>query len=147
MRLPEFVGREHDRFNEIYASFITPLNNNFLFCGLWFLGLAILIVCINTIDFLRPFEESIGSWFERSGALIGVCGLLVEFRLKTIDNIIGCASMTFTPDVYKTFGKYEEYKSYMHTVALIYAILGAIIWSYGAPVLIGLNHIVLWLHS
>jgi hypothetical protein len=146
-RLPVFVGREHENFEEIYASFIKPLHRLFLFCILWFLGLTVFIFCINTIDLLRPVEESIGSWFERSGALIGVCGMLVEFKLKTVDNILGNASMAFKPDVYQSFGKYEKYKSYMHVTALTYAIVGAIIWSYGSPVLVWINHLLLWVNN
>ncbi|TYZ35446.1 hypothetical protein [Vibrio alginolyticus] len=145
--LPVFIGREHDNFEEIFNNYTKPLKVNLWLSAAWLIGLATVVVLMNTLDFLKPEQESIGGWFERSGALLGVCGMLVEFRLKTIDNIIQNASMKFTPDVFQEFVRYERYKGYFHKLVLSYAIIGAIMWSYGSPVLFGLGRISMWIYS
>ncbi|EGR0068545.1 hypothetical protein LQK65_003214 [Vibrio parahaemolyticus] len=146
-QLPVFIGREHKDFDTIFNSYTKPLKMNLWFCAIWLVGLATVVVLMNTIDDLKPEQETVGGWFERSGALVGVCGMLVEFRLKTVDSIIHSASMRFTPDVFQVFVNYEKYKGYFHKLALSYAIIGAIMWSYGSPVLFGLEHISIWLRS
>lgn len=135
-QLPIFIGFDNENFENIYASFKDPIVKRMLFCTAAFFLVFIFVLIINTVEAIRPSQESAYTWFERSGALIGACAVFIEFKLKLIDDILSQASIRFKPDVYKTFGEYYRYKNYLHRTALAYGIIGALIWSYGSPFLV-----------
>ncbi|MFT6138607.1 MAG: hypothetical protein ACJAUJ_001702 [Salibacteraceae bacterium] len=137
--LPSFIGFDHPQFDDLFASYHSPMKWRVIFCWLVFISLLVFVILLNTIEALRPSQESSYSWFERSGALIGACAVFVEFKLKLIDTILHSASMSFKPDVYQKLIKYDVYKNYLHWMALTYGIVGTLIWSYGSPFLILLS--------
>jgi len=96
---------------------------------------------LNTVEVFRPAQESLNTWFERSGAIIGACAIFIEFKLKLIDSYLDQASMVFKPEVFKKLSKYESYKKYLHWCALTYGIIGTLIWSYGSPFLVFINEL------
>ncbi|ADT94404.1 hypothetical protein [Shewanella scandinavica] len=140
-RLPTFIGFDSEGFENIYSSYKEPIVKRIGFCSAAFALTFIFVLIINTVEAIRPFQESAYTWFERSGALIGACAVFVEFKLKLIDDIVSQASTRFKPDVYATFGKYCRYKNYLHRTALFYGIIGALIWSYGSPFLVLVKNI------
>lgn len=140
-RLPVFIGFDSENFEDIYSSYKKPIIRRILFCAAVFALVFIFVLVINTVEAIRPSQESVFTWFERSGALVGACAVFVEFKLKLIDDILSQASMRFKPDVYRTFGKYYKHKNYLHRTALAYGIIGALIWSYGSPFLVLLKNI------
>lgn len=101
---------------------------------LWFLSIAILVVLFNTVDFFRPPGETAGSWLERSGALIGVAGILIEFRTKRMNNVLSNSSMKLAPTLFRRISFYSKHMSVLHVLGLFCACFGALIWSYGEPI-------------
>jgi flagellar biosynthesis protein FliQ len=140
-RLPIFIGYDSENFENIYSSYKEPIVKRIVFCSAAFALTFIFALIINTIEAIRPIQESAYTWLERSGALIGACAVFVEFKLKLIDDIVSQASARFKPDVYRTFGKHCRYKSYLHCTALFYGIIGALILSYGSPLLVLVKNI------
>lgn len=134
--LPVWIGYKSENYVAIFASYETPLMKRVVFCSAVFLFVFILVLLLNTVEILRPSQESPYSWFERSGALIGACAVYVEFKLKLMDSIMEQASMKFEPDVFQDLGKYDRYKNNLHRVALAYGVVGTLIWSYGSPFLV-----------
>ena len=120
-------------FESEYSLYQSDLRNNTLLSVLWLFFLLLLVLSLNCFEALRPEQETFGSWLERSGALLGICSLLVEFRLKNIDNILHSIALTFTGDAYKKLMNYYVYKNWLHNIVLFYAVVGTAIWSYGSP--------------
>jgi hypothetical protein len=135
-RLHEFIGFEHTNFTNIFSSYNKPLKNCVVFCWFIFIAVFIFVCLLNTVELLRPEQESIYTWFERSGALVGACAIFIEFKLKLIDSTLDQAALVFEPEPFAKLSKYESYKQYLHWLALAYGIIGTLIWSYGSPFLI-----------
>ncbi len=95
--------------------------------------------CLNFVPFMRPSFETAGSWFERSGALVGVMAMFIEFRSRRISNLLSNAMLQLPPSLFQKINQYASHESIIHKVVLVLGILGAVIWSYGSPILIGLQ--------
>jgi len=109
------------------------LNKQFYICALLVLGVLLVFLMLNFLPLLKPNEESIGSWLERSGAIIGAIALVVEFRIKKMENAITHASLKLAPSLYARVSEYEIHLKWLHRIVLFYGVSGAIIWSYGEP--------------
>lgn len=138
-RPPELIGFEHSKFTEIFSSYDNPLKHRVRFCWFVLSSVFIFVYLLNTLEILRPAQESSYTWFERSGAIIGACAIFIEFKLKLIGSYLDQASMEFKPEVFTTLSKYESYEKYLHWLALTYGIIGTLIWSYGSPFLAFIN--------
>ncbi len=140
--LTMFIGLDHPQFDEIFVSYHSPMKRRVIFCWIVLLSVLAFVVLINTVELLRPAQETTYSWFERSGALIGACAVFIEFKLKLIDDVLASGSMKFDPDAYNKLLKYYTYKKHLHLMALTYGILGTLIWSYGSPFLIFISKLI-----
>ena len=145
--LPIFVGFDHPEFERIFNSFKDPMKKRVIFCWTILLSVFVFVVLLNTVDFLRPAQESNFTWFERSGALLGACAVFVEFKLKLIDEILSSGSMKFEPESYKKLVVYHYKKEHLHRAALAFGIVGTIIWSYGSPIWLFVGNIVEYIYS
>jgi len=133
-QLPTFIGFKHPKFDEIFDSYKNPMKKRIIFCWGVLLLVFILVVLLNTLGALRPDQEQVFTWFERSGALLGASAVFVEFKLKLIDEILTSASMKFEPDPYNKLITYHYKKEHLHWAVLVFATVGTIIWSYGSPI-------------
>ncbi|MFZ7318225.1 hypothetical protein [Comamonas jiangduensis] len=140
-QLPVFIGSDSTNFKFIYESYKEPILKRIILCAAVFVLVFMFVLLINIVKVIRPPQENIFTWFERSGALIGASSVFVEFELKSIDEYLFSASMKFKPDVYRTFEKYVRYKELLHRTALVFGIVGALVWSYGSPLLYLLKNI------
>ncbi len=109
------------------------LNQQFYICVILLVCVLLIFLMLNFLAFLKPAEESIGSWLERSGAIIGAIALIVEFRIKKLESAMSSASMRLAPSLYARINKYEIHLKWLHRIVLFYGVSGAIIWSYGEP--------------
>ena len=78
----------------------------------------------------RPEGENMASWFQRSGSILVIFSVLVEFKLLTLFSTFypGAEAMLWTDTIAKKY-----YKKYLFVTYLsaILAIIGTIIWGYG----------------
>lgn len=109
------------------------LNQQFYICVALITGVFLVFLMLNFFHFLKPIDESIGSWLERSGAIVGAVALMVEFRVKKLESAMTSASMRLAPTLYARVSKYETHLKWLHRIVLFYGISGTIIWSYGEP--------------
>lgn len=100
-----------------------------------FLLITVIFFCLHFVPFLKPSFETTGSWLERSGALVGAMAMYIEFRSRRISTLLDNASVGFPPEIFKKINKFASHEAKIHKVVLIYGIAGAVIWSYGSPIL------------
>lgn len=91
---------------------------------------------LNFSSFMRPNFETVGSWLERSGALVGAMAMFIEFRARRISNLLNNAVPKFPPLLFQQIARYSTHESIIRKTVLFLGILGAVIWSYGSPILI-----------
>ena len=92
-----------------------------LIAGIW--------VCCS---YWKPFTDDEGVWFARSGAIMILCAVIVEFRFnnKVVEKIRGTIKKAAVSKLPLDTGikKEQEYIAY---AAHIFVGLGTIIWGYG----------------
>jgi hypothetical protein len=125
--------------NKLFPRFESAARRDFLCSIAWIFGLLALFLILNLAPGLRPDEETVGSWFERSGALVVVFGLVAEFRVRRIESTLEMAALRLEPEYFKKLAPFERRVVFLHRAVLIYAAFGALIWSYGEPLLTGLS--------
>ena len=132
-----FPGDIYD--NELLPEFKSAARRDWLWAIVWLSGLLGLFLILNLVPGFKPNEETVGSWFERSGALVGVFGLVAEFRVRRIENTLEMAALRLEPEYFEKLVPFEHRVVFLHRVVLVYAAFGALIWSYGEPLLTGLS--------
>ena len=135
MKLPIFIGLNHPKFDEAFDSYKNPIKKRVMFCWAVLLLVFILVFLLNTVSFLRPEQEDAFTWFERSGALLGAIAVFVEFKLKLIGEKLDSGAMIFEPEAYDRLMIYHYKKEHLHSTALVFGVVGTLIWSYGSPIL------------
>ena len=94
---------------------------------------------LNLSPFMRPSFETAASWLERLGALVGVMAMFIEFRSRHISNLLNNAVLQLPPSLFQQINDYASHESIIHKVVLFLGISGAVIWSYGSPILKGIQ--------
>lgn len=125
--------------NQLFPEFRRAAQRDWLWAIAWLSGLLGLFLVLNLAPGIRPGEESIGSWFERSGALVGVFGLIAEFRARRIEGTLDMAALRLETEYYAKLVLFEHRVAFLHRAVLVYAAFGALVWSYGEPLLTGLS--------
>lgn len=101
------------------------------YCLFW-LTLAILILLAAVLCPLMPAEESRSSWFQRSGSIVVVLSIWVQFKLLSIQTYLDQDAYNIpieVPGWY--FGAYQ----YISRITVIVMLCGTIIWGYGDIIL------------
>lgn len=101
----------------------------------WLAFLVVIFSLLNFLPFFPPENETQGSWLERSGALIGVIALAIELRAQRMSNVMNNATTRLPPALFKQVDSYSSKESLLHGIVVVLGALGAIIWSYGSPLL------------
>jgi len=97
-----------------------------------------LILIIPTIAFatigyfgiMKPESEDLSAWFQRSGSLIVMLSVIVEFQLFSIHTSLNTSRLAF--DQYEALKKKYGRKHLVYSVLTVsVAIIGTVIWGYG----------------
>lgn len=124
---------------ELAGMYESDLRKEFYICiGLLLLTVGILSI-LNFLPFMRPSFETAGSWLERSGALVGVMAMFIEFRSRGISNLLDNAVLIMPQTLFQKINRYSNHESVIHKIVLGLGATGAVIWSYGSPILIGIQ--------
>lgn len=117
--------------------FESALKKEFYVCVALLLVTLGIFCSLNFVSFMRPSFETAGSWLERSGALVGVMAMFIEYRSRNISNLLDNATPRLPPLLFQQINHYAYHESIIHKVVLFLGISGAVIWSYGSPILKG----------
>jgi hypothetical protein len=95
-----------------------------------FATLSILIPALSVLGFFKPSCETLGVWFQRSGAITVVFAIFTEMNANQMLGVLDSSGM-----VGKTFqATYDKYfkqvKAYNY-ISLFLVIFGTVIWGYG----------------
>lgn len=95
-----------------------------------FFLLAILVPAISLFDELRPQNEILASWFQRSGSLVVLLALFAEYQLLKIREIMNPSGLITKDDEYCR-DRYGSAYDCLVYVGLTCALFGTLIWGYG----------------
>jgi hypothetical protein len=93
------------------------------------LAIAVPVISIYAPN-LMPEKETIGSWFQRSGAIVVALAVWIEIKNNTISGFIypsGVSTNQFK-ELKKAYGLYFNLVKWS---GFILAIIGTVIWGYG----------------
>lgn len=134
------VPDENDpKIIELSGKFESALKREFWICVALLLVTLVIFGALNFVPFMKPSFETLGSWLERSGALIGVMAMFIEFRSRRISNLLNNAIPQLPPSLFQQINRYASHESIIHKIVLFLGVTGAVIWSYGSPILIGMQ--------
>lgn len=137
---PSIAPDENDpKVIELAKKFESALKKEFWICVVLLLVAFGIFSTLNFVPFMKPSFETSGSWLERSGALIGVMAMFVEFRSRRISNLLTNAIPRLPPSLFQQIDRYAIHESVIHNIVLFLGVSGAIIWSYGSPILVGIQ--------
>lgn len=135
-----FIPDENDpKAIELTGKYESALKKEFYVCVSLLLLTFGIFCSLNFASFMRPSFETAGSWLERSGAFIGVMAMFIEFRSRRISNLLDNAVPQLPPSLFQQINRYANHESIIHKVVLLLGISGAVIWSYGSPILKGIQ--------
>jgi len=85
---------------------------------------------------LYPSNEYIGVWFQRSGSLMVLCAVWIEFKLFRINHLSNPISDNVKPwwdhEISDFFSfKYSKLISLLKFISATIAVIGTLIWGYG----------------
>lgn len=107
---------------------------------------VVLLVVVGIILFsfssVRPPSESISTWVERFGALVGILSLLIDSKLRATNSYLDTAAMHLPPALFQSLKTSYRYIPYCEKAALFFAIVGAITWAYGSVIIFWVGSIV-----
>ncbi|MGS2718928.1 hypothetical protein ACVBE9_12225 [Eionea flava] len=124
---------------ELAGEYESALQKEFYICIFLVILTIGIFTALNFVSFMRPSFETAGSWLERSGALIGVMAMIVEFYSRRISNLLNSAAPIMPSKLFQQINRYARHESIIHKTVLFLAAIGAVIWSYGSPILIGIQ--------
>jgi hypothetical protein len=98
--------------------------------------LQVLILCLCAVvpplfsltGILAPEEETLGQWFQRSGAVMTVLAAFAQFKASGIATMI--AGGTFA-ETWEAYHKYSRFQTLAAWLSLILIVIGTVIWAYG----------------
>ncbi|MBB1295505.1 hypothetical protein [Pseudoalteromonas sp. SR41-4] len=122
---------------ELVGRYELALKKEFWVCVALLMGTLIIFGTLNFVPFMKPSFETAGSWLERSGALVGVMAMFIEFRSRYISNLLNNAVPQLPPSLFQQIYRYAKHESIIHKIVLFLGASGAVIWSYGSPILTG----------
>ncbi|MEJ6080840.1 hypothetical protein MT391_20265 [Vibrio sp. 1-Bac 57] len=124
---------------ELAGKYKSALKKEFYVCVALLLVTLGIFGSLNFVSFMRPSFETAGSWLERSGALVGVMAMFIEYRSRYISNLLNNAVPQLPPLLFQQINHFARHESIIHNVVLFLGISGAVIWSYGSPILKGIQ--------
>jgi hypothetical protein len=80
--------------------------------------------------FWLPTDDSIGTWFQRSGSIMAVFGLLAEARAVNCFFILNPSGFGST-SLDEAIEKYDKYPKTLNLVSFFIIAIGTFIWGYG----------------
>lgn len=95
---------------------------------LFLISIAVVIAAYNSV--LIPCEESPDILFQRSGSIVVVFAVLIEYKLFSINGYINPTGLTTNWDVINN-KKYDTIHKVASSFAAILAVSGTVIWGYG----------------
>ena len=110
-------------------------------CG-YVVFLVVLGIVLFSFSSIRPPNESISTWVERFGALVGILSLLIDSKLKGTNSYLDTAAMTLPSTLFQSLKSSYRFIPYCEKAALVFAIVGAITWSYGSVIIFWVGSIV-----
>jgi hypothetical protein len=124
---------------ELSEKYESALKKEFYICVALIIVTLGIFSTLNFVPFMRPSFETAGSWLERSGALVGVMAMFIEFRSRRISNLLNNAMNQLPISLFQQIDRYSNHETIFHKVVLFIGALGAVIWSYGSPILMGIQ--------
>ena len=96
--------------------------------GLFLLAVAIPLVSLFTE--LRPSSESLGIWFQRSGSIIVLLAVMIEFNLFKIGSELS-SNGRVDNELHILIDKFSSLKVWFSFFSSVLVIIGTVIWGYG----------------
>lgn len=94
------------------------------------LFIMILIPILGFFGLFNVWEDPPAIWFQRSGSLMVLFGLLIEYTLFSIDDELFSIG-TLNKKELKLLKKYQIHYASMKYLGIIGAVVGTVIWGYG----------------
>jgi hypothetical protein len=94
-----------------------------------FIFLSLIIPLLSLFGLLKPACETLGVWFQRSGAASTVFAIFAEFKADKMSNILNADMVG--PTFHKTYEKYLFQVKVYNYAAISFIVLGTLIWGYG----------------
>ncbi len=91
---------------------------------------VLLIPFLSANSFQKPMEEAVSFWFQRSGSLMVLLAVWVEFRLFKVSGDIFPSGL-FLEQEYDLGLRYRLRFNIIKYTAVIGALIGTVIWGYG----------------
>jgi hypothetical protein len=96
-------------------------------CGL-FLFVAIAVSVFAALCPLIPASESQSTWFQRSGSVVIVLAVWVQFKLQPVQTYFDVDAYSVPLTLPKTYCRSYSFLSIINLFAMV---LGTVIWGYG----------------
>ena len=113
--------------NEV-EDIVRQINHAFIACSVFIL---IAIFTPLVAFYFNPLGENIDVWFQRSGAITVVFGLLADIQAARLKHLSFSNSRPFLYGPIYVKRKYSACAIWVNGVALIVVITGTVIWGYG----------------
>jgi hypothetical protein len=91
-------------------------------------SVAIMVPIFAFFSYLKPTYESMGSWFQRSGAITSIFAIFCQLR---VNNFLEKIRGTTFAESWTMFNLFKRPLSIINYVVIIIAICGALVWGYG----------------
>jgi hypothetical protein len=89
---------------------------------------ALIPPIFSLMGILRPEDEPLGLWFQRSGIVMTVLAVLAQFKAGGIATMI--AGTTFA-ESWEAYHKYNRLQAVAAGLSLVLVVIGTVIWAYG----------------
>ncbi len=98
---------------------------------------AVMVEVLAVASVLKPESESLGLWFQRSGAITSIFCVFAQFRINNFLESIRGGTFSESWALFRLFNKQQSAVSWLVTLT---AIWGALVWGYGDLMLQHLGH-------
>jgi hypothetical protein len=97
-------------------------------CAIAMIG--ILIPVFTWQGLLKPVNEPLGIWFQRSGSIVVILAVGLEYNLLKLQSNVTISGMLKTVEKHQIKNYTPLYKG-LQLIAAVLAIVGTLIWGYG----------------
>lgn len=138
------IGRANDDPSALQDRdfFKNKVNASLRFVVSYVVFLVVVGIILFSFSSIRPPNESVSTWVERFGALVGILSLLIDSKLKGTNSYLDTAAMHLPPTLFQSLKSSYRYIPYCEKAALFFAIAGAITWAYGSVIIFWVSSIV-----
>lgn len=128
MSLSELYGELTESGKSDVEDHISQITSGFRY---WIVLALIAVLTPIVALFFNPSGDSMGVWFQRSGSITVVFGLLAEIRASRIKLLSSADSRPFLYGPIYLKRKYSSKAKWADRGSLLVVILGTVIWGYG----------------